>query len=84
MTFETSGESSIRYYGSTDVPLSSLGEAQMRRVGQALAHERFDAVLSSRLRRARRALEALLRRLLLAGREPADRGAVGGRQDVVR
>jgi broad specificity phosphatase PhoE len=51
---ETTGESSIRYYGSTDVPLSDLGEAQMRRAGAALAHERFDAVLSSRLRRSRR------------------------------
>ena len=51
---ETTGESSIRYYGATDVPLSPLGEEQMRRVGAALAHERFDAVLSSRLQRARR------------------------------
>jgi broad specificity phosphatase PhoE len=58
---ETTGESSIRYYGSTDVPLSSLGEAQMRRVGQALTHERFDAVLSSRLRRARRGAELVAR-----------------------
>ena len=51
---ETTGESSIRYYGATDVPLSALGEEQMRRAGAALAHERFDAVLSSRLQRARR------------------------------
>ena len=28
---ETAGQSSIRYYGSTDVPLSRLGEEQMRR-----------------------------------------------------
>lgn len=51
---ETTGESSIRYYGATDVPLSALGEEQMRRAGAALAHERFDAVLSSRLVRSRR------------------------------
>jgi broad specificity phosphatase PhoE len=51
---ETTGESSIRYHGATDVPLSPLGEQQMHRAGAALAHERFDAVLSSRLRRARR------------------------------
>lgn len=50
---ETAGQSSIRYYGATDVPLSSLGEAQMRRAGAALAGEPFDAVLSSRLRRSR-------------------------------
>jgi broad specificity phosphatase PhoE len=51
---ETTGESSVRYYGATDVPLSALGEAQMRRAGAALTDERFDAVLSSRLQRARR------------------------------
>ncbi len=50
---ETTGQSSIRYYGATDVPLNAVGEVQMRRVGAALAHERFDAVLSSRLRRSR-------------------------------
>lgn len=50
---ETTGQSSIRYYGATDVPLSSLGEEQMRRAGAALARERFDAVLSSRLQRSR-------------------------------
>jgi broad specificity phosphatase PhoE len=61
---ETTGESSIRYYGATDAPLSALGETQMRRTGTALAHERFDAVLSSRLQRARRGA------LLVAQREP--------------
>jgi broad specificity phosphatase PhoE len=50
---ETAGQSSIRYYGSTDVPLSRLGEEQMRRAGAALAGERFAAVYTSRLRRAR-------------------------------
>lgn len=50
---ETAGQSSVRYYGATDVPLSSLGEAQMRHTGAALAGERFAAVLSSRLRRSR-------------------------------
>jgi broad specificity phosphatase PhoE len=50
---ETTGQSSVRYYGSTDVPLSALGERQMRRAGAALAAESFDALLSSRLRRSR-------------------------------
>ena len=50
---ETVGQSSIRYYGATDVPLSALGEEQMRRAGAALARERFDAVWSSRLCRSR-------------------------------
>jgi len=50
---EPTGQSSIRYYGATDVPLSDLGEEQMRCAGAAVADERFDAVLSSRLRRSR-------------------------------
>jgi broad specificity phosphatase PhoE len=50
---ETAGQSSVRYYGATDVPLSSLGEEQMRRAGVALAHERFAEVCASRLRRSR-------------------------------
>lgn len=50
---ETVGESSIRYYGVTDVPLSELGREQMRRAGLALAGERFDAAFSSRLSRSR-------------------------------
>jgi broad specificity phosphatase PhoE len=51
---ETTGQSSIRYYGATDVPLSAVGEAQMRRAAAALAGEDFDALVSSRLRRSRR------------------------------
>jgi broad specificity phosphatase PhoE len=58
---ETTGQSSIRYYGATDVPLSALGEAQMRRAGAALAHETFDAVVSSRLSRSRRAAALVAR-----------------------
>jgi broad specificity phosphatase PhoE len=50
---ETAGQSSLRYYGATDVPLSEEGRAQMRRVRDALAAERFAAVYSSRLARAR-------------------------------
>jgi len=50
---ETTGQSSIRYHGITDVPLSDLGREQMRRAGVALAGERFDAVFSSRLSRSR-------------------------------
>lgn len=50
---ETTGQSSIRYYGATDVPLSDSGEEQMRRVGAALGRARFDRVFSSTLRRSR-------------------------------
>lgn len=54
---ETTGQSSLRYYGATDVPLSADGEAQMRRAGATLAGERFTAVYSSSLCRARRGAE---------------------------
>ena len=49
---ETAGQSSIRYYGVTDVPLSDAGRAQMLRVREALAAESFEAVFASRLRRS--------------------------------
>jgi broad specificity phosphatase PhoE len=49
---ETEGQSSIRYYGRTDVPLSSLGRAQMERVRAALAARPFSAVYTSTLSRA--------------------------------
>jgi broad specificity phosphatase PhoE len=61
---ETTGQSSIRYYGATDVPLSPLGEEQMRRTGAALAHERFDAVLCSRLQRSRQGAALVARHRL--------------------
>jgi len=48
---ETVGQSSIRYYGATDVALSADGVEQMRRVHTALAVERFDAVYTSGLQR---------------------------------
>lgn len=49
---ETTGQSSIRYYGITDVPLSDVGRAQMRCVRAALQDRRFDAVFTSRLSRS--------------------------------
>lgn len=49
---ETTGQSSIRYYGTTDVPLSESGRAQMRSVRRALCEQRFDAVFTSRLCRS--------------------------------
>lgn len=54
---ETVGNSSIRYYGRTDLALSDAGRAQMRAAAQALTtHFRitvFDRIFSSPLRRAR-------------------------------
>ncbi|HYR79417.1 MAG TPA: histidine phosphatase family protein [Candidatus Dormibacteraeota bacterium] len=53
---ETEGESSIRYHGITDVPLSELGREQMRRAALAIEAHRSDVnfgkVFSSPLIRA--------------------------------
>jgi broad specificity phosphatase PhoE len=49
---ETEGQSSVRYHGRSDVPLSALGREQMLRVRAALARERFDAVYASTLSRS--------------------------------
>ena len=52
---ETEGESSIRYHGRTDVPLSELGRAQMRLAARAIHSPRaiaFAHVFSSPLVRA--------------------------------
>jgi broad specificity phosphatase PhoE len=53
---ETDGESSIRYHGRTDVALSELGRAQMRRAGRAIetlhGGRTFAHVFSSPLVRA--------------------------------
>ncbi|HLW70551.1 MAG TPA: histidine phosphatase family protein [Candidatus Binataceae bacterium] len=55
---ETVGNSSIRYYGRTDLELSELGRAQMRAVAIALAAQfgpgaPFSPIISSPFRRAR-------------------------------
>ena len=53
---ETEGESSIRYHGRTDVPLSEPGREQMRRAARAIEARRdarpFSHVFSSPLVRA--------------------------------
>jgi broad specificity phosphatase PhoE len=48
---ETVGQSSIRYYGASDIALSDGGRQQMERVRAALAAEEFDAVYTSGLQR---------------------------------
>lgn len=50
---ETTGESSIRLNGSTDVPLSDLGRAQMAAVGAHLASFAVRDVVTTPLQRAR-------------------------------
>jgi len=49
---ETLGQSSIRYYGATDVPLSDLGRAQAREARGRISGETFEAVWASTLCRA--------------------------------
>jgi broad specificity phosphatase PhoE len=49
---ETEGQSSVRYHGRTDVPLSVLGRTQMEQVRVALRGETFSAVYASTLSRA--------------------------------
>lgn len=62
---ETEGQSSIRYYGRTDLALSELGRAQMRAVAAALAGMSFARVFASPLRRAHEAAR------LIAGEQTA-------------
>lgn len=49
---ETEGQSSIRYYGVTDVPLSDLGRAQLRSARDAIRADTFEAVWASTLCRS--------------------------------
>lgn len=61
---ETEGESSIRYHGVTDVPLSELGREQMRGAARAIAARRsavnFGRVFSSPLVRASEGAEIIV------------------------
>jgi broad specificity phosphatase PhoE len=50
---ETTGNSAVRLYGCTDVPLSDHGRRQMACVRDALRHETFDRVVVSPLARSR-------------------------------
>lgn len=49
---ETEGQSSIRYYGSTDVALSHEGREQMRAARRLLPDEAFDFAIASPLQRS--------------------------------
>ncbi len=49
---ETAGQSSIRYYGVTDVPLSDLGREQAHQARRQIPGETFETVWASSLCRA--------------------------------
>lgn len=50
-----------RYTGQSDVPLTEVGERQAEAVGQRLATETLDVIISSDLRRARDTANAIAR-----------------------
>jgi broad specificity phosphatase PhoE len=49
---ETVGNSSVRFHGAADVPLSDAGRAQLRAAARGLRQEFFDLVVASPLRRS--------------------------------
>ncbi len=49
---ETVGNSSVRFHGAADVPLSGAGRAQLREAARGLRQEFFDLVVASPLRRS--------------------------------
>ena len=57
---ETAGESSIRFYGATDIPLSDTGRRQMQLAGEALRGIRFRTAVMSPLSRSREGAELVL------------------------
>ncbi len=63
---ETTGESSVRYHGSNDVPLSELGRAQVGRLAPLLAGVEFVRVVHSPLSRAAESATILAERLGIA------------------
>ena len=63
---ETEGQSSIRYHGSNDVPLSDLGRQQVRELAPLLEGVRFDHVVHSPLCRAAESAALLVAGLRLA------------------
>ncbi len=49
---ETTGESSVRYHGASDIALSDEGRAQMRAAAKQMLRECFDLVVASPMRRS--------------------------------
>lgn len=49
---ETDGQSSVRYYGATDVDLSAEGREQMRQVAGVLRHQAIELWVASSLQRS--------------------------------
>ena len=62
---ETDWNRQLRFQGQIDVPLNDTGLAQAARLGQRLAGEVFDVLISSDLRRAQQTADPLARALSL-------------------
>ncbi|MBW1883523.1 MAG: histidine phosphatase family protein [Deltaproteobacteria bacterium] len=56
---ETVGQSSIRYYGATDIPLSGVGRVQAREARRRIPGETFEAVWASSLARSWQAAQII-------------------------
>jgi probable phosphoglycerate mutase len=68
---ETDWNRERRWQGHADPPLNAVGRDQARRLAESLADERFDALFSSDLARARESAEIIGERLgLPVGLEP--------------
>lgn len=72
---ETEGQSSIRYHGANDVPLSDVGRAQIRALLPLLRGVRFAQVVHSPLSRAAESARILVDGLAATGLAPASEAA---------
>ena len=69
---ETMYNAQRRYTGQSDIPLNTLGERQAAALGESLATDRFDVIVTSDLERTRVTAEAIAHIHGLAIREDID------------
>lgn len=63
---ETEWNRALRFQGQVDVPLNEVGHVQAQRLAKRLEFERFDALVSSDLQRARQTAQPLVDSLGIA------------------
>lgn len=59
---ETEGQSSFRYWGSTDLDLDETGKKQAEKLADRLRDEKFDAIYTSELKRSIKTAEAICKK----------------------
>jgi len=69
---ETMYNAQRRYTGQSDIPLNTLGERQAAALGESLATDRFDVIVTSDLERTRVTAEAIARYHRLPVQEDID------------